>query len=401
MIINDETAKYIAAHAADDIRTLALKKVPEGVDLPLALTQIDGRQRATKKLPSLAATDGIVYPPHISLEQCSSELTAIYKAELAKRLCGESLIDLTGGFGIDFIYMSKSFTRATYVERQEILCDVARENFALLGMDNAHIINADGTEYLKEMQPTDIIYIDPARRDKSGARTFAISDCTPDVLGILPELKAKSQHIIIKLSPMLDWRKAVSDLGGGVSEVHIVSAEGECKELLLVVGNKIIISPTVHCVNLGTKEKSFVYTNNSTLHTPHSSIENHSSLPTPHSSLLYIPNPSIMKAGCFNDICERYGVQQVSANSHIFLSDKEVEDFPGKCYAIDDISTMNKRELRQKLADIKQANIATRNFPLSPVELRKKLKLADGGDTYIFATTTSANNHILFICRKA
>jgi len=398
MIINDETARYIAAHADDDIRTLALRKVPEGVDLPLALTQIDGRQRATKKLPSLAATEGTVYPPHISLEQCSSELTATYKAELAQRLGGESLTDLTGGFGIDFIYMSNVFVRATYVERQEILCSVARENFALLGMANATIVNGDGTEYLKEMQPTDIIYIDPARRDKSGARTFAISDCTPDILGILPELRAKARHIIVKLSPMLDWRKAVSDLGGGVSEVHIVSADGECKELLLVVGNEATSYPTIHCVNLGTKEKPFVYTNNSSLHTPYSPLKR-PKLNIQHSKL-FLPNPSIMKAGCFDELCERYGVQQVADNSHIFLSDKEIEGFPGKCYVIDDISTMNKRELRQKLAGIKQANIATRNFPLSPIELRKKLKLADGGDTYIFATTTSANNHILFICRK-
>lgn len=413
MIINAETAAFIKAHASDDILKLALKKVSEGVDLPLAITQIDGRQRAQKKLPTLAATDGIIYPPHISMEQCSSEATALYKAELAKRLkeeasdkgsiYGNTLVDLTGGFGIDFIYMSRSFSEATYIEQQENLCTIAQENFDLLKMDNARIINGDGTEYLKDMQPVDTVYLDPARRNIVGEKVFAIRDCTPNVLEFMPTLKKKARHIIIKLSPMFDWCRAMCEVGHRVSEVHIVSVMGECKELLLVVEDAPFAYQKIYCVNLGEQPEIYIFdTKDSMGKMPHDPVVFGKNCPfsLEQSRYLLVPNASVMKSMEFVLLSEQFRLPQVAPESHYYLSDKEVEGFPGKKYEIIAISTMNKRELREKLSGISSANIATRNFPLPVAELRKRLKLADGGDTYIFATTTYAGDHLLFICKK-
>lgn len=414
MIINAETAAYITAHDNDDVSQLALKKAPEGVDLPFALTQIDGRQRARKKIPSIAAMDGIIYSSHISMEQCSSETTALYKADIVHRLEAKTLVDLTGGFGIDFIYMSRQVAGATYVERNKVLCDTANENFPLLDIGNAKIVCGDASEYLKAMKPVDIVYLDPARRNKWGKRTFAIGDCVPNVLELLPTLRKKACYVIVKLSPMLDWKKAVNDCGGNVDEVHILSVDDECKELLLVVGSTAVMESTIHCVNLGAKYETFVYTYEKSTPTDQLTSDNKQSYDSPRpiligknapfnlsqSKYLLIPNSSLMKAGCFSLLSEHFDLPMLSMSSHIYLSDKEIKLFPGKCYRIRNITTMNKGQLRHNLAGIAKANIAIRNFPMSANELRRRLKLADGGDTYIFGTTTDLGKHLLFICEK-
>lgn len=404
MIINTETAAFVEAHSDDDVRQLALGKVPEGVDLQLALNQIDGRQRARKKLPTLAATEGIVYPPHISMEQCSSEATAEYKARLAKRLGGETMVDLTGGFGIDFIYMSRGFREATYVEQQEHLCEAARENFALLGMKDAKVVNCDGTSYLNDMQPVDLIYLDPARRDIYGFRVlFSIRDCEPNVLQLLPALKKKSHHIIIKLSPMLDWMKAFCELGNRVSEIHIVSVDGECKEMLMVAEDASFAWPKVYCVNIGGNTESYVFDAKDYFGKSDTNalvMGHNSPFGIEQSHYLLVPNASVMKSKLFELLSEQFSLPQISIYSHLYLSDRKVEGFPGKEYRIKSISTMNKRELRDKLSGISQANIAVRNFNMTTVELRKRLKLADGGDTYIFGSTTGDGKHLLFICDR-
>ena len=245
--VNSEaTIAFIRQNADADVRQLALRgtKDPE-VDLPFALDQIAGRQTARHKLPSWAAIDGIVYPPHLSMEQCSSEQTARYKARLIGS--GGTMVDLTGGFGVDFSFLARGFQRAVYVERQEQLCAIARENFRLLGLSQAEVVCADSTDYLQTMSPVDFIYADPARRDNHGARTYGISDCTPDVLALRDLLLSKARRVLLKLSPMLDWRKAVSDLGEQyVREVHIVSVGNECKELLLLLGSGSAPKPPMH-----------------------------------------------------------------------------------------------------------------------------------------------------------
>ena len=388
--MNKATKDFIREHAYADVRQLALqaKKNPE-VDLTYALEQIAGRQKAKMKLPSWAKIDGMVYPPHISMEQCSSELTAKYKAEIVP--CGNYFVDLTGGFGVDFSFIAKTFKHAVYVERQEHLCAITSENFRLLGLDNSEVVNADGIEHLHQMDHADLVFIDPARRDDHGGRTYGIADCTPNVLEVMDELMQKTDMLLLKLSPMLDWRKAVRDLGGA-SEVHIVSVDNECKELLIMVRHDVQQIKVV-CVNLLSNGERDVFEFDDTESTPmHQKISS--------KTYLFEPNASIMKAGCFDEIQARFPVAQLDNNSHLFVSDHEIPDFPGRRFKIEHVTSMNKRELKEALTGIDRANIAVRNFPVSVAELRKKLKLKDGGDVFIFATTVAKEGHQLFICRK-
>jgi hypothetical protein len=255
-------------------------------------------------------------------------------------------------------------------------------------LDQVKVRCGNGVDFLHTMNHADLIFIDPARRDEHGGRTYGIADCTPNVLELRNELLAKSDRVMIKLSPMLDWRKAVEDLKP-VNEVHIVSVDNECKELLLVL-SETAKPLQVFCVN---DDQVFAFMPAST-QSP--------SLPSLPSSFLflYVPNASIMKAGCFKDLAERFQIAPLDKNSHLFVSDREVPEFPGRCFVIDKMTSMNKREQKEALTGIRQANIAVRNFPLSVAELRKRLKLQDGGDTYIFATTVADKGHQLLICHK-
>ncbi len=385
--MNEATLEFIRIHADEDVRQLAFlgKKNPE-VDMAYALDQIAGRQKARVKIPSWASIDGIVYPPHISMEQCSSEQTARYKARIAGN--GEKIVDLTAGFGVDMAFMSAGFKQAVHVEMQPQLCAISSENYKHLGLNHVQVVCNDGVGYLHQMEHADLIFIDPARRDQHGARTYGIADCTPNVLEIIDEMLQKADRVMIKLSPMLDWQKTVADVGN-VSQVHIVSVGNECKELLLEVKKGKDEKVKVFCVN---DDQVFSYEIG----------ETHPFTPSPlHSfTFLYEPNASVMKAGCFNLISHRFGITQPNANSHLFLSDKLVEGFPGRGFVIERVSTMNKRELKEALAGIDKANIAVRNFPLSVADLRKRLKLKDGGDVYIFATTDAKKGHLVMVCRK-
>lgn len=385
--MNEATLEFIRIHADEDVRQLAFlgKKNPE-VDMAYALDQIAGRQKARVKIPSWASIDGIVYPPHISMEQCSSEQTARYKARIAGN--GEKIVDLTAGFGVDMAFMSAGFKQAVHVEMQPQLCAISSENYKHLGLNHVQVVCSDGVGYLHQMEHADLIFIDPARRDQHGARTYGIADCTPNVLEIIDEMLQKADRVMIKLSPMLDWQKTVADVGN-VSQVHIVSVGNECKELLLEVKKGKDEKVKVFCVN---DDQVFSYEIG----------ETHPFTPSPlHSfTFLYEPNASVMKAGCFNLISHRFGITQPDANSHLFLSDKLVEGFPGRGFVIERVSTMNKRELKEALAGIDKANVAVRNFPLSVADLRKRLKLKDGGDVYIFATTDAKKGHLVMVCRK-
>ena len=362
--MNQATQDFIRQHQDDDVRQLAFlgSKYPE-VDMPFALDQIRGRKMARVKLPRWASIDGIIYPPHISMEQCSSESTALYKAELAARLLGLPVsssgtemkaeneiefVDLTGGFGVDFSYIAARLgVKSMYVERQAHLCDAAKENFGRLGLKNAIVKNGDGIEVLHSFLPKKddaasdddslgitydqprsllktnlglkIIFIDPARRDDAGNKVVSLKDCTPDVTVLQEEMLSKADYVIIKLSPMLDWHRAISELSH-VKEVHIISV--------------------------------------------------------------------------------RYDARMLSKNSHLFVSQAPIEAFPGRSFRIIAVSSFNKKELKRHLSGITKANIATRNFPLSVAELRKRLKLKDGGETYIFATTLSDDSHVLVITEK-
>ncbi len=555
MNYNEATRRFVNLHLDDDVRQLALQYSAhrssssdkgEGggdgdVDLPFALDQIRGRQIARRKLPTWAAIDGILYPPHLSMEQCSSEQTARYKASIVERLVNNSLptgegrggaslptgatgvfraatdvaaapqrganphsrrratwgwasfTDLTGGFGVDFSFMAQAFhttlstqspAKSFYVERNPQLCDLAQHNFQLLGLHNTEVVCSTTEDFLNtlwrnkkaspaggglegaeasptggglvgaEASPTGgglegatIIYLDPARRDDHGGRTYGIADCTPNVLELRDTLLAKSDYVLLKLSPMLDWRKAVSDLGEDyVCEVHIVSVRNECKELLIVMqkpSDNVLEQKqkSLFCVNdqqLFTVQSPSLLDSSSGILSPSllgrlGSLEQPPMWLRPHKGeripirdggqagvglpsllgrsggALYEPNASIMKAGCFHELCEQFGLVPVGPNSHLFVRNPDIaeppcmsadKDFPGRVFQISAISSMNKRSLRQNLQGITQANISTRNFPLKPEELRRRLKLRDGGDTYLFGTTLSDGSHVILICKK-
>ena len=520
--MNQATQDFIRQHQDDDVRQLAFlgSKYPE-VDMPFALDQIRGRKMARVKLPRWASLEGIIYPPHISMEQCSSESTALYKAELAARLLGlpvssssaekenksekenESanenevakasdshfskirkfagdravdsefakngatsenqqiltkpgedvnetkedvskadfseeigFVDLTGGFGVDFSYIAARLgVKSMYVERQAHLCEAAKENFGRLGLKNAIVKNGDGIEVLHSFHPKKkdvasaddslgitydqplsllktnlglkIIFIDPARRDDAGNKVVSLKDCTPDVTVLQEEMLLKADYVIIKLSPMLDWHRAVSELSH-VREVYIISVNNECKELLLVLSArnmgemeassadgevKHAGNLRIYCINdaqsFGCEELDMEA---SQVKIAPSTLE--------EMQYLYEPNASLMKAGCFGVLSERYDARMLSKNSHLFVSREPIAAFPGRSFRIIAVSSFNKKELKRHLSGITKANIATRNFPLSVAELRKRLKLKDGGETYIFATTLSDESHVLVITNK-
>lgn len=436
--MNQATQDFIRQHQDDDVRQLAFlgSKYPE-VDMPFALDQIRGRKMARVKLPRWASLEGIIYPPHISMEQCSSESTALYKAELAARLLGLpasssgtemkaeneiEFVDLTGGFGVDFSYIAAQLgVKSMYVERQAHLCEAAKENFGRLGLKNAIVKNGDGIEVLHSFHPKKkdaasdddslgitydrprsllktnlglkIIFIDPARRDDAGNKVVSLKDCTPDVTVLQEEMLSKADYVIIKLSPMLDWHRAISELSH-VREVHIISVNNECKELLLVLSARNMgENLRIYCTN---DAQSFVCDEldmeSSQVKIAPSTLE--------EMQYLYEPNASLMKAGCFGVLSGRYDARMLSKNSHLFVSQAPIEAFPGRSFRIIAVSSFNKKELKRHLSGITKANIATRNFPLSVAELRKRLKLKDGGETYIFATTLSDESHVLVITEK-
>lgn len=428
------TEEFILEHRTADVRQLALQGSRHvGVDMARALRQIAGWQAARRKLPTWAACEGIEYPPHLNMEQCSSEPAARYKALLARRWAaalaapGEKtgMADLTGGFGVDFSFVSRGFGEALYVERDAALCRIVEGNLPRLGVGNARVLCADCAAALDALPPRTMLFLDPARRDEHGGRTVLLSDCTPDVCRLLPQLLRKARFVMLKLSPMLDWHKAAADLGPCVRQVHIVSVGGECKELLMVLSSQAAAGQGigVACVDISPRpsadgsyaETVFEYCEggagqDAELKTQNSELINSESaeptiqnpkLKIQNSRFLYEPNASVMKAGCFAQLSRRFGVQAVAPNSHLFLSDELVEGFPGRRFAVAAVSTMNKKQLRSALQGVSQANVAVRNFPLTADALRRRLKLKDGGSAYIFATTTAQGEHVLMLCAKA
>lgn len=387
-----DTKDFILSNRDRDVRELALQggRYPD-VDMPFALNQIAGWQTARSKLPSWAECADIIYPPHLSMEQCSSEQTALYKSSLVGT--GVSMTDLTGGFGVDFSFLARGFRTATYVERQESLCDIARHNFSVLGLHHADVICGDGADFLRTMKPVDFIYLDPARRDMNGSRTYALEDCTPDVMALRDLLLEKAPKIVVKLSPMLDWHKVTSDLGC-VSEVHVVSVRNECKEMLVVLRRDS--SEPLRCY-AANDDETVVFCASDTVSSRVSLVSDVSELRP--GAYLFEPNASLMKLGCSGVLCERYGVRKIGPHSNLFIAGENI-DFPGRKFQISTVSSMNKKELRRNLSCLSRANIAVRNFPVSAQELRRQLKLKDGGDTYIFATTQGERNHLILVAGK-
>lgn len=386
--------EFITQNRDADVRTLALSKTPSNIDLHYCLQQIAGRQTAQKKLPSWAKTEGIIYPVKLSLEQCSSEQTALYKQQIVKRLLpnsGEKMVDLTGGLGVDFSFLAKLFAEADYVERDEHRCEIARNNFEHLGLKKANIHCKACEEIIDGMGDFDLIYIDPSRRDSVGRKVVALSDCSPDIQAFQDTLLSHAPLVLVKLSPMIDIQDTLRRLNN-VSEVHVVSVGGECKEvLLLLCREKSCQEINYFCSNITTKTQTFQTNCRDTKPVIAPAPERY----------LYEPNASILKAGVQDVLCQNYNVRKLHPFSHLFTSPHFIEDFPGRSFVIENYCSFAKKELKALLSDIKQCNLTVRNFPATVAELRKRLKLAEGGDCYLFATTISDGSHALLRCRQS
>lgn len=439
------TQEYILSHREDNVQQLAFSLHGRPTEeARYILQQIEGWQRLRTKVPTWAAVEELLYPVRLSLEQCSSEATACYKAEVAGQ--GRLLVDLTGGLGVDFSFMARGYKRAIYVERNADLCQLARHNLPLLSLPEAEVVEGDGVEYLQHMtERASLIFLDPYRRDDAGRKTIRIEDCTPNVLELLPLLLQRSERILVKLSPMHDITQALRSLRAEADRsrcaeavelsitVHIVGAKGEVKEILLDItpspaSASTISSPptspstTIICHD----EDTHIVFSPSDIHPAEVSFPADSQPAEVFLSLgrgevpplgvegglclfLYEPSPVLMKAGCFGLLAQRYGVRPLHANSHLYVSEKLQTDFPGRRFRVLAVSGLGKREQRDFLAAAAlrqgskrvQANLAVRNFPLTVQELRKRLKLAEGGREYWFASTVEGEKHILLACEKA
>ena len=389
-MLDDATIEFIAQHREEDVRTLALQagRYPT-VDMREAVTQIEGWQHARKKLPEWAAVEGIIYPPKISMEQCSSEKTAKYKARLIE---GKMFADLTGGFGIDFSYMARGFGEAFYIERNERLCDIATANFSRLGLNHVKVLNGNSEELFGTLPHLDWIFVDPARRDSDGRKVVALSDCEPNVVEL--DLLSKADKAMIKCSPMLDITLACRQLGS-VSSVHIISVNNECKELLIILNSGNFSGITTQCVNIlkdgGMQTFSFTQEEEDLASTSYCNEVG---------KYLYEPNASIQKAGCPKSLGVHYHVDKLHPNSHLYTSNEHIHNFPGRIFEVVEVLGFSKADIKS-VQSLGKANITVRNFPENVQLLRKRLKLADGGENYIFATTLNDSSKALIVCKKA
>ena len=398
---NNLTEQFIREHLSADVRTLALSSHPDGVDMQYALTQISGWQAARSKVPLWAATEGIVYPRHLSLEQCTSQYIAQYKASIIDDLLGSGfkMADITGGMGVDCFFISSSASQVYYNEMSAELCDCARINFKALGRPEIEISCSTAEDYIASLTPDslDLIYLDPARRGDSGRKLVSISDCQPDTVALQDDLLRIAPNVMVKLSPMLDISRALTELKH-VSNVFIIGLEGECKEITLLMQRGFNSEPTITAVDI--KQDG----------TPESAVSSAKSvdaaLPQPitDASLLqsgtYISEPSApyMKSALFRTIAAQTGTALLHPDTHLFWSKEKPENFPGRTFQIQGIIPFDKRSLSALTKT--QANLSVRNFPESAPALQRRFKLRDGGSRYLIATTLSDNKKIILDLRR-
>ena len=391
--MNEETRQFILEHIDDDIHQLALQsgKFPL-IDISLAIRQINGKQKIKSKIPSFFRNEDILYPAQLSLEQSSSESTAKYKSTLCE---GKSLTDLTGGFGVDCYFLSQRFEQVSYVEQNTELCEIAGHNFKVLGCPNIEIHNTTSEKFLTEMLHSDWIYIDPARRSESGKKTVLLSDCEPDVSALSKLLQQKASKVMIKLSPMLDITAALRELSD-TSDIHVISVDNECKEILLILNSISNENPKIKTINI-SKNKTFqIFECNSEKESA-CKIEYSSSV----EKYLYEPNSSVMKSGLFKSVGSSFSLSKLHVNTHLYTSLEHKTDFPGRVFEVVKIWGNTKQELKELALKIPKANISVRNFPLTVEEIRKKIKIKDGGEIYLFACTLADGKKAIIECRKA
>ncbi len=415
MTLNDATRLFIENHIRDDIRQLALKKTPAHVDKLLALSQIEARQILSKKVPSWAVNPDLLFPKHLSVEQCSSELTAKYKAKIVETHCGASqaisaddsgtyglpttFIDLTGGLGIDSCFLSENFQNAYYVENQKELCELAENNFRILGR-RINVINTDAESFLKNHPCGScnswFIFVDPARRDAFNRKMVSLHDCSPDVVELQERMLEVAGHVLIKASPMLDISLICNELKN-IKEIHVVSVKNECKEILVLLERGFSDMIKFVCVNLkqdSHDDSAFTFSEN----------DERNAVPVYADTIkkyLYEPNSSLMKAGVFKLVSQRFQIDKLHINSHLYTSDELIPDFPGRVFKVVAFSNFDKKVKKELLKDVTKASVVTRNFPLTANDLRKSLGLQESDDTFVFGTTTRGDKKVIILCEKS
>lgn len=398
---NNLTKQFIRNNLTADVRTLALGSHPDEVDMQYALTQISGWQAARLKVPLWAATEGIVYPKHLSLEQCTSQYIAQYKASFIEGLLGSGfkMADITGGMGVDCFFISRSASQVYYNEMSDQLCDCARANFKALGRPDIEISCGTAEDYIASLTPDslDLIYLDPARRGDAGRKLVSISDCQPDTVAMQDDLLRISPNIMVKLSPMLDISRALTELKY-VSHAFIVGLEGECKEITLLLQRGFEAEPTITAVDIDSNG------------TPQPAVSSARSidaaLPLPiadpqqlqPSTFISEPSAPYMKSALFRTIAASTCTALLHPDTHLYWSKQKPESFPGRTFQLVDIIPFDKRSLSALVKT--QANLSVRNFPESAPALQRRLKLRDGGPRYLIATTLSDGKRVLLDLKK-
>lgn len=378
---------FIEEHKHQSVAELALllSKKP-ALDAAFILAQINGIQKAKNKLPEFYINPKIVYPTKLSMEQCSSERTGIYKSKLVER---NSLIDLTGGFGIDSFYFAKQFKQVTYVEQKKELFDVVKNNFENLKANNIELVNSSAEDFLENTdKKVDVVYVDPSRRNEN-QRVFKLDECTPNIIELAPTIFKITDKILVKTAPLLDIKQSLKDLRQ-VTKVWVISVDNDCKEVLYLLDSRAMSEPQINTINLTKQEQNFSF-----------NFEQEQNAKVSYSepqNYLYEPNASILKAGAFNSIADRFDINKLATNTHLYTSESLIENFPGRTLKIEQVLPYSPREFK-KLGIIK-ANVSCRNFKDNPEQVKKKLKIKDGGEIYLFASTNCNDKAILIVCRK-
>ena len=386
-LLQPEIQHYLWEHEhADETKLLLKQKVFLGVSTRLLAEQLKGRRKAKEKLPTFYKTKNIIYPPQLNLEQSSSERTAKFKSQIVK---GNHLIDLTGGFGIDSYFFSKTFQRIDYVEPNPELLETVESNFTALGTNNVAFHQQRAEDFLKTVNGADVIYIDPSRRSGT-TKIVKLADCTPDIIQLQSEILKKSSQLLIKVSPLLDIQMGLRELHN-VTDVYVISVNNECKEVLFLCG-RISAEPVVHSVNLLSDESTQVFDFNFS-----HEREAEPSFSAPQ-TYLYEPNASILKGGAFKSIATAFSVMKISTNTHLYTSEQLITDFPGRVFKIDTFLKPDAHSIGDHLPD-RKANIISRNYPLTPDQLKKKMKLMDGGENFILAFSGQKEKYVILAKR--
>jgi len=398
-LLDKQLRLFIIAHKDDDVNSLALQASKfSGIDFKMALQQIQGYQIAKRKIPLWTEYEDTVFPPHISLEQCSSQTAAEYKLQVAMRITDNNIhkfADLTGGFAVDATVIARETEMLTYVETQEDLCRIVDNNLRVMGVRNFHVINAKCEDVIENLDYQDVILIDPARRDGYGRKVVSISDCSPDIGKLQNEIISKTRFLMVKLSPMLDISSALKVLNG-VDEVHVVAIDNECKEVLIVMQKDVATRPKIICADISrngkTAAKLEFYADDE------KNLEYN--IADYIGRFIYDPNSAIMKAGAFKTLSHLFPVHQLDVNTHVYTSDAFVENFPGRSFIVEDIFSFSKNSAKLLKKTVTAANVCVRNIPISVSQFRKRFYINEGGDSFLFVVDSLAQGKVILKCKR-